>query len=65
VRTVKVDAALRVFEIDTSRICWAVLDSGIDLRHPAFHDAKGRTRVRESYDFTRVRRLIWLASAAR
>jgi hypothetical protein len=35
-RTVKADAALRVFEIDTSKICWAVLDSGIDARHPAF-----------------------------
>jgi hypothetical protein len=63
VRTVKVDAALRVFEIDASRICWAVLDSGIDVRHPAFHDDKGRTRVVESYDFTRIRRLIWLASS--
>ena len=80
VRTVKVDAALRVFDIDASRICWAVIDSGIDLRHEAFreknkastvaasHDttakaAEIRTRVVESYDFTRVRRLIWLASA--
>lgn len=68
VRTVKGDAALRVFEVDTGHICWAVVDSGIDLRHPAFRhpdfpEDVEKTRVVESYDFTRVRRLIWLASA--
>jgi serine protease AprX len=63
VRVVKADAARRLFGIDSSRICWAILDSGIDVRHTAFHDESGKTRVKESYDFTRVRRLISLASA--
>ena len=62
VRTVKADAARRVFEIDTGRICWAVLDSGIDARHPAFNNKKGKSRVVETYDFTKVRRLLALAS---
>jgi serine protease AprX len=33
--TVKADAAARLFQVDTSGICWAVLDTGIDARHPA------------------------------
>lgn len=36
VLAVKGDAARRLFEIDTRNIAWAVLDSGIDARHPAF-----------------------------
>src|SRR4029450_9787102 len=32
--TVKADAASRVFEANTSGIRWAVLDTGIDARHP-------------------------------
>ena len=64
VRTVKVDAASRVFDLDTSRICWAVLDSGIDSRHEAFRgDKPGESRVIEAYDFTRIRQLVALASA--
>jgi serine protease AprX len=35
-KTVKADAASRLFSVDTSEICWAVLDTGIDARHPAF-----------------------------
>lgn len=61
-QVVKGDAASKVFGIDTSRICWAVIDAGIDVRHKAFFDADGKTRVTESYDFTRVRRLVSLAS---
>jgi serine protease AprX len=62
-RTVKADAAQRVFDVDTSRICWAILDSGIDIRHEAFRgDKKGHPRVIASYDFTRIRRLVELAS---
>lgn len=34
--TVKADAAIRLFEIDCSKITWAVVDSGIDASHPAF-----------------------------
>jgi len=37
-RTLKADAATRVFEVDCSSITWAVVDSGIDFTHPAFAD---------------------------
>jgi serine protease AprX len=33
---VKADAASRVFDVNTDGIRWAVLDTGIDARHPAF-----------------------------
>lgn len=33
---VKADAARRLFEISCSELAWAVIDSGIDARHPAF-----------------------------
>ena len=39
--TVKADAAARVFEARTTGIRWAVLDTGIDARHPAFKRAGG------------------------
>jgi len=35
--TVKADAARRLFDISCDKITWAVLDSGIDSRHPAFN----------------------------
>jgi subtilisin family serine protease len=35
-RTVKADAAHRVFDINTENIVFAVIDSGIDATHPAF-----------------------------
>jgi subtilisin family serine protease len=38
--TVKADAANNVFDIDTSDFAWAVIDGGIDARHPAFLDRK-------------------------
>ncbi len=38
--TTKADAAYRVFNISTSRITWAVIDSGIDATHPAFYRFK-------------------------
>lgn len=40
VKTVKADAARRAFEATGEGICWAVLDSGIDIEHPHFklHD---------------------------
>ena len=34
---VKADAARRVFEMDCSRLRWAIIDSGVDARHPAFY----------------------------
>lgn len=35
-KTVKADAATRLFDISCRGITWAVIDSGIDARHPAF-----------------------------
>ncbi|MEO2024375.1 MAG: S8 family serine peptidase [Fuerstiella sp.] len=40
VAATKSDAARRLFEIDGSGITWAVIDSGIDARHPAFRNFK-------------------------
>jgi hypothetical protein len=34
--TVKADAASRVFEARTTGIRWAILDTGVDAKHPAF-----------------------------
>jgi hypothetical protein len=70
--TVKADAAQRVFEVSCRDLAWAVLDSGIDARHPAFRlrdekgtpyaqpfgDGKNRTRIVASYDFTSLRDLL-------
>ena len=67
--TVKADAASRVFPPDTQGLAWAVIDSGVDAKHPAFRrrDEKGklqgllkrdfqdRTIVRRTYDFTELR----------
>ena len=44
---VKSDAAQRVFRLDCSGLAWAILDSGIDARHPAFWKREDRDRVRE------------------
>src|SRR5258707_6202862 len=68
---IKADAARRVFDSSCAELRWAVIDSGIDARHPAFRrrDAQGKparepfartarklgTRVVKSYDFRRLR----------
>lgn len=36
VKTIKADAARRLFEVSTDKINWAIIDSGIDAQHPAF-----------------------------
>jgi len=36
VPSTKADSCRRLFNIDGSKICWAVLDTGIDAEHPAF-----------------------------
>ena len=69
---VKADAAIRLFEVQCDKLAWAVIDSGIDARHPAFGGA-GRggegstdpftggarpTRVEATYDFTRTGLLL-------
>jgi serine protease AprX len=70
--TVKADAATRLFETKAAGIRWAVLDTGIDARHPAFQkcapgsatppsqypaDAKS-SRVTRTYDFLRIQDLL-------
>ena len=67
---VKADAARRLFEINCSKLSWAIIDSGIDARHPAFRtrDKEGKlepldtqkfnTRVTATYDFTVIRQLL-------
>jgi hypothetical protein len=69
--TVKADAATRLFSLSCRTQAWAVLDSGIDASHPAFARRPGDgplpaagprppadSRVRASYDFTRLRALL-------
>lgn len=64
---VKADAARRLFEISCKNLTWAIVDSGIDAKHPAFRsrDADGKastdplkTRVAATYDFTLIRYLL-------
>lgn len=45
--TVKADAAARLFDAKTAGIRWAVLDTGIDARHPAFKRRTSAGKVRE------------------
>ncbi len=58
--TIKADAAERLFEQDTSKITWAIIDSGIDAAHRAFSNREpgGGSRVLKAYDFRRLRELI-------
>ena len=62
--TIKADAATLLFSLRCNDICWAVIDSGIDATHPAFRVrgpdgvATERSRVRASYDFTRLRKIL-------
>jgi hypothetical protein len=71
VSTIKADAAIRLFDIHCNRICWAIIDSGVDATHPAFRRREqGRlvatrgahpstvSRVVRTFDFTRVRALL-------
>ena len=73
VPSIKADAAIRLFNIRCNRVCWAIVDSGIDARHPAFRvrdkrgklvsiprgqDASAYSRVRRTFDFTRIRSLL-------
>ena len=73
-KTIKADAATRVFDISCSHVTWAVIDSGIDATHPAFRRA-GRTdepsadasdgersRVVRTFDFSWLRELLLGAS---
>jgi serine protease AprX len=69
-KTIKADAARRVFGLDCSKLVWAVIDSGIDARHPAFAEATdpetsapAKSRVVKTLDFTRLRDLLTDADA--
>lgn len=65
---VKADAAERVFSVTCTDLRWAIVDTGIDARHPAFRHRKengtlekwswAKTRVIETYDFTRLRPIV-------
>jgi serine protease AprX len=57
---VKADAATGLFKVDCKEIAWAVLDSGIHGSHPAFNDAEGKTRIKGSYDFRNIRKIVSL-----
>jgi hypothetical protein len=57
---VKADAATSLFKVDCKEIAWAVLDSGIHGAHPAFNDADGKTRIKGSYDFRNIRKIVSL-----
>jgi hypothetical protein len=57
VPAVKGDAARTLFKVDTRKIAWAVLDSGIDRDHHAFRDDAGKSRVKGTFDFTRIRQI--------
>ncbi|HEX5217250.1 MAG TPA: S8 family serine peptidase [Vicinamibacterales bacterium] len=77
----KSDAARLLFDIKCNELAWAVVDSGIDARHPAFRmgsntgqtpgapggqtpaaNAAPTSRVKATYDFTRLRQLLSLDS---
>jgi len=61
VLTVKADAAKTLFKVRCNDISWAVIDSGIDGRHPAFKDKEGKNRIRGAYDFSLIRKIVSLA----
>ena len=65
--TVKADAAEQLFDVDCSAIGWAVVDSGIDVDHPAFREwwpnpgggfHRGPCRVVRCLDFVGARRTL-------
>ncbi|SDP34690.1 Subtilase family protein [Pedococcus dokdonensis] len=70
--TVKADAAEQLFDVDCSSIGWAVVDSGVDVTHPAFYEwwprpdsvrpewDRGPTRVVRCLDFVGARRRLSL-----
>jgi len=62
---IKADAARQLFNISCSNIHWAILDGGIDARHPAFRtDPQSKapwnknTRILGTYDFALLASLL-------
>lgn len=60
VPSVKGDAARTLFNVNCSKINWAVFDSGIDGTHPVFADNNGDTRIIKSFDFSNIREIVSL-----
>lgn len=60
VPAVKGDAARTLFNVNCSKINWAVLDSGIDGSHPVFNDNNGDSRIIKSFDFSNIREIVSL-----
>lgn len=60
VPSVKGDAARTLFNVKCDKITWAVLDSGIDGRHPVFKDRNGKSRILKAFDFTNIRQIVSL-----
>ena len=64
---VKADAATQVFKISCEGLLWAVVDSGVDATHPAFGGDKdvADSRIVKTFDFTRLKDLLYTAAADR
>src|SRR5215217_306651 len=60
VPSVKGDAARTLFNVNCSKINWAVLDSGIDGNHPVFNDTNGKSRIIKAFDFSNIREIVSL-----
>ncbi len=60
VPSVKGDAVKTLFNVKCDGIAWAVLDSGIDGKHPVFRDKNGKSRIVKAYDFRNIRKIISL-----
>ena len=60
VPSVKGDAARTLFNVNCSRINWAVLDSGIDGNHPVFNGKDGKSRIIKAFDFSNIREIVSL-----
>lgn len=60
VPSVKGDAARTLFNVKCDNITWAVLDSGIDGKHPVFKDKNGKCRIKKAFDFSHIRKIVSL-----
>jgi serine protease AprX len=70
--SVKADSAARLFSLSCRDLSWAVIDSGVDARHPAFRrrdpagkacpapfdDQQNQTRITATYDLTLIHYLL-------
>jgi serine protease AprX len=60
VPSVKGDAARTLFNVKCDKINWAVLDSGLDGKHPAFLGDDGKSRIVKAFDFSNIREIVSL-----